>query len=382
MKPTKLLLLAFLCLAVAACGMGKSSPLPSEIPTAPGSDEINQISVDTPQEELLVKAKKLYSVGLYTGAREAFEALRDGYPFGPYAEYAEIKIADCNFYVREYSSAALLYEEFTKNHPASTSLAYALLQAGRSNQLTNSAVGRDNAPLEKALVFYQDLLKRYPNSLYAESARRGIGEVEVALAEYERMVMSFYQHQEKQAAYEARRVAFEERWGNRWGTLVAAAEDQGTEPQQMAMLDPEALPNTPSVLGAERPGQAAKLQLANIESPSMMAAWRDDSQPVANTATTLSSGNRLLKLDCETGGTESGAMLYFDRPVAEEDLSTSEAAGQSVLKIGGAQIAGEVRECAGHKISLSNDGQVTFDTPQIEAITLNNPARVLVVFGG
>src|SRR5690606_5146246 len=104
-------------------------------------------------------------------------ALRDGYPLGPYTEFAEIKIADTHFFLRNYADAAPYYEQLLQNRSSSQSAAYLTLQAGRSYHLSNKGLGRDASALEKALTFYERVVEQFPRSLYAEAARAHIVEV-------------------------------------------------------------------------------------------------------------------------------------------------------------------------------------------------------------
>lgn len=161
-------------------------------------------SVDTPEGELFREAQKFYNARLFSNAREAFEKIRDGYPFGPFAEYAEIKIADCYFYAHEYSTSALLYDEFTKQRPASPNVSYAIVQMGRSYQLQYKGNGRDVDPLEKAAASYKKLLEEKPDAIYAAAAKKYLGEIQKEILAYEQIVENFYKRAGKEEAAKAR----------------------------------------------------------------------------------------------------------------------------------------------------------------------------------
>ena len=101
-----------------------------------------ELDLDLSEQELFEQGKRMYAAGLYALAQQSFERLRNGYPFGAYAEFAEVKIADCHSLLNEHDTAALLYEDFVKEHPASLAAPYALARAGRSQQLRPQQAGR------------------------------------------------------------------------------------------------------------------------------------------------------------------------------------------------------------------------------------------------
>lgn len=184
---------------------------------------------DEPEPELLKDAKRQYAEGLFSVARESFEAVRDQYPLGAYAEFAEIKAADSYFESGDYSTAGMLYEEFMKNRPSSPSLPYALLRAGRSYQMAQRGIGRDETAAEKSRNLYKQLIERFPDSIYAESAKAYRTEVEKNLATHEKMVIDFYRKMGKKAAWEAREREFEEHWGHKSGEIKSAGAGPALE---------------------------------------------------------------------------------------------------------------------------------------------------------
>jgi outer membrane protein assembly factor BamD len=182
-------------------------------------DEVRELSlssggpsIDTPQLELLETARRYYAQGLFSVSRESFESLRDGYPLGPYAELAEIKIADTHFEASEYIEAAIHYEEFLTKYPTSDSASYAAMRAGRSFQLSHRGVGRDREPLDKAINFFTMVMARYPDSIYSQPAQSYLRAAQADLARHEKVVLDYYRKQKNQGAYEARKQLFEEKY--------------------------------------------------------------------------------------------------------------------------------------------------------------------------
>ena len=190
-------------LFLSACS---SSELPEPAPL--DLEKPKEERFDLPEQALLDNAKRLYSSGLYSIAREYFSAVRDNFPLGGFGEFAEIKIADCYFFGNEFVTAAALYEEFAKNHPSSTSHPYALLMTGLSLQRSAGGVGRDIVPVKKAITFYEKLRQSYPDSPYARSAEQASAEALSLVAAHEQRIIEYYQGRNPVAA-SARTQRFE-----------------------------------------------------------------------------------------------------------------------------------------------------------------------------
>jgi len=85
---------------------------------------------------------KLYAKGLarfngekHQKALEIFKDVKSYYPESPEAVRAEIRTADCHFFLAEYEEAIAIYEEFRKLHPYHEDIPYVLFQIGQANPL-------------------------------------------------------------------------------------------------------------------------------------------------------------------------------------------------------------------------------------------------------
>lgn len=161
-------------------------------------------SADAPEEELLSEGKRLYESGLYSVAKEAFESLRDGYPNGAYLEFAEIKVSDSLFESGEYELAKQGFEEFVRNRPISTEASYALFRAGRASEELFTGIGRDPTPIKQAKEIFERVAKEYPDSPYANEARKKISSIEGKLRSYESEVAAYYRRHERDSAAQKR----------------------------------------------------------------------------------------------------------------------------------------------------------------------------------
>lgn len=172
-------------------------------------------SSDAPEGELVSLAKRLYEAQMYSIARDSLQSLKDRYPLGAYATFAEIKVADSYYFNGEYNEAAKFYEGFMKSYPGSPDLPYVELQAARSHIKSARGTGRDRQPLERGLTILDGIVERYPGTPYATAAKQERIPIIEQLAEYDRLIIDFYQKRENTAAVEFREKQYKERWGNR-----------------------------------------------------------------------------------------------------------------------------------------------------------------------
>jgi outer membrane protein assembly factor BamD len=121
--------------------------------------------------ELVQEGVEHFEAGSYKQSIDAFEKLRDWYPFSRYAILAELKIADAYFNLEEYPDAIFAYEEFEQLHPRNEAIPYVIYRIGRSYFNQIDTIDRDQSNAEKALETYQRLAAQYPNDAYAAMAR-------------------------------------------------------------------------------------------------------------------------------------------------------------------------------------------------------------------
>jgi outer membrane assembly lipoprotein YfiO len=181
------ILIFITAIQVLACSSSNPDE-PKEV--KPSEDET--VRTDTPEDKLLDDAQELYSSGLFTVARDSFQSLQMSYPVGAYAEYAQIKVADCSFLAREYDIAAGQYENFIKDHPVHSANPYITFKIGLSHYLHNKGSGRDITPLEQALIYFNKTVTQYPNTTYAKVAKDYIKKTEKKLASHNKLVSQFY----------------------------------------------------------------------------------------------------------------------------------------------------------------------------------------------
>ena len=118
----------------------------------------------------------------YEKAVKEFETLQSRYPYGRYAQQAQMEIAYAYYKHDEPAPALAALDRFAKAYPNSAHLDYALYLKGivNFNENINSLLGtwlkqdpseRDPAALRDSFDSFKELVTRFPNSLYAPDAR-------------------------------------------------------------------------------------------------------------------------------------------------------------------------------------------------------------------
>ena len=102
-------------------------------------------------EELMNQGMSEFEDGDYTYAVEAFQKLKDRYPYSKLAIQAELKMADALFKKKEFEEALEAYVEFEKLHPKNKSIPYVIYQQGMCNFLRISTIDRDQTSTKNAL---------------------------------------------------------------------------------------------------------------------------------------------------------------------------------------------------------------------------------------
>lgn len=155
-------------------------------------------------EELAKDGMAAYNKGDYTKAIEAFEMLRDWYPFSKFLILAELKLPDAKFQREEYLEAAIEYENFEKMHPANEAIPYVIYQTGMCHYESLAAPDRDQTPAIMALAAFDRLITGYPDSPYAKKAAEPVRMCQMRLARHELGIGRYYLKKKNYAAAQAR----------------------------------------------------------------------------------------------------------------------------------------------------------------------------------
>lgn len=180
-------LLAVLILFTSGC-----SWLPEQI------DETKDWSAN----QLYSEAKQKLNEKNYEKAIEFFEILEARFPFGRYAQQAELEIAYAYFKFDEPDLAIASADRFIKIYPRHPNVAYAWYIKGITNYnrgksgvnrfLPQDPSERDTTTMRAAYEDFDQLVRLYPNSIYAADAAQRMIHLRNNMAEYEVHVADYY----------------------------------------------------------------------------------------------------------------------------------------------------------------------------------------------
>jgi outer membrane protein assembly factor BamD len=147
----------------------------------------------------------LFNNGKYKDAIEVFQRLKDYFPSDElYAPKADIRIADCHYFRKEYPEAITRYLEFKKQHPFHPDIPYVEYQLGICHYRQVLSKDRDQKATEKALTAFENVVANYPDTIFAEKAQEKIIFCRRRLAENELYIARFYLRKHKYTAAEKR----------------------------------------------------------------------------------------------------------------------------------------------------------------------------------
>ncbi len=156
---------------------------------------------DLPVDQLYAEAKRKLDNGLYESAIEYYETLESRYPYGVYAEQAQLEVAYAYYKFNEPESAILAAERFIKLHPNHKDVDYAYYLRGLASHQEMGALyrffkqdndERDPAAANRAFRYFQELVKRFPKSKYTPEAVARMTDIRESLARHEIFVIDYY----------------------------------------------------------------------------------------------------------------------------------------------------------------------------------------------
>ncbi len=128
----------------------------------------------------------------YTTALKKFGEIQERFPFSRFSLMAELKSADCHYYLKHYIEAINSYREFERSHPTNEAIPYVLFQIGMSYYDQIDTIDRDPGAALDAEIALGKLVRLYPQSPYTEEAKARIRAARDFLANHEMYVASFY----------------------------------------------------------------------------------------------------------------------------------------------------------------------------------------------
>jgi outer membrane protein assembly factor BamD len=142
--------------------------------------------------ELMSKGIENLEKGNYEKATEAFQMVKDRYPYSKFAVEAELKMADAMYKKQEFDEAYEAYDQFEKLHPKNPNIPYVIYQKGMCHFRQVTTIDRDQTHTLKARQEFDRLIRRFPRHEYARMGRRKLRQCLIYLSEYELYVGRFY----------------------------------------------------------------------------------------------------------------------------------------------------------------------------------------------
>jgi len=153
-------------------------------------------------EELYTNAKGRLDDKFYDQSIELYKNLDLRYPYGPFAEQGKIDIAYAYWKMNNSASALMACDRFIREHPDHENVDYvmylkALVHFNDDKGLLGFFVSknlaeRDPGAAREAFDILRDLVKRFPDSRYAEDAQLRMAYLVNTLAEHEVSVATYY----------------------------------------------------------------------------------------------------------------------------------------------------------------------------------------------
>ncbi len=153
---------------------------------------------------MVMQAMDAYNYGKYSEALKIFGELRDRYPFSRYSLLADLKVADCQYFMGEYGAARPLYEDFENNHPTNEAIPYVMFQIGMCSYQQIGTIDRDTSAAVSAVQAFSRLVRTYPAAPYISEAKARIKAAQDFLARHEMYVAAFYVRTEEYPQAEGR----------------------------------------------------------------------------------------------------------------------------------------------------------------------------------
>ncbi len=147
-------------------------------------------------------AKEEFDNGNWEAAVKLYEQLESRFPYGRFAQQAQVEIAYAYYKQGETAQALSAIEKFMKLHPNHPNLDYAIYLKGLINFkedlgpfariVTQDLADRDPKAARESFESFKELVTRFPQSRYAPDSRERMAYLVEALARHEIHVAQYY----------------------------------------------------------------------------------------------------------------------------------------------------------------------------------------------
>ena len=187
MRSVTALAAALLVLALAGCGLFGKTLDPKKDWTA---------------ADFYKAAKEEFDSQNWEQAVKLYEQLEAKFPYGRFAQQAQIEVAYANYKLGESAAAIAALDKFIKLHPNHQNIDYALYLKALVNfredlgplsrLITQDLADRDPKSARESFEGFKELVTRFPESRYAPDSRERMAYLIEALARHEINVARYY----------------------------------------------------------------------------------------------------------------------------------------------------------------------------------------------
>ncbi|WP_120078381.1 outer membrane protein assembly factor BamD [Aurantiacibacter odishensis] len=224
---------------LAGCGGGPDT----------GASDLAYVARDV--ESLYSAAKYRLDRGDLQLAAGLFDEVERQHPYSPWARRAQLMSAFSYYAARDYPSAIQSASRFLSIHPGNRDAPYAYYLIAMSYYEQISDIERDQAITERALQAMNEIVRRYPESPYADDARLKIDLLNDHLAGKEMEIGRFY---ERTGQWLAAQLRFQNVVEDYQTTSHTAEALYRLTETSLALGIPEEAQRYSAVLGANYPG--------------------------------------------------------------------------------------------------------------------------------
>lgn len=207
-----------------------------------GCGSLGFSNIKTKEELELTSEQKLYEAaqasirsGNYTVGINRLEAIETHFPFGQYAEQAQLELIYANFMKSDFEAATVAATRFIELHPKHPRADYAYYMRGLASYEKNRGFfdrflgspqsSRDVTAAKDAFIEFNELLENFPNSLYAKDAKARMVHLRNIIAEHELIIAQFYLNHDTWVAA-----------ANRAGGIVENFPSSSSVPEALAIV--------------------------------------------------------------------------------------------------------------------------------------------------
>ena len=164
-------------------------------------DTAEEEDVETSEQALYRNSQRYLRSGNYDIAIKNLEALEARFPFGRYAEQAQLELVYARHMSLDHEAARTAADRFIRLHPTHTNVDYAYYLKGLASYNKNASLldrllstdpaKRDMTAAREAYADFAQLIARYPQSQYTPDARQRmiylrnlLGASEISIADY------------------------------------------------------------------------------------------------------------------------------------------------------------------------------------------------------